>query len=1526
MPSYDADFDARMKDLMSYSVNQEVSKRKLEAEEAKEAQEEFNHRHTFVGALEGLATGIGDYFTGLGQAWSELQRASQAYNEADIYDYASANDDLSIDPKDIPVMNDYQMDAFRWKINAEKQFASVAGLGLGTVAGLATLGAGGAVVGGLATGSSALSGVAGTLATVGGAAMLARLPSAVMDMTDNLVTSTASTDFSDSEQVDAYTDNLTNTFLPMVPVVGDAYSVIRRLTGNDQEWNDLWRVNPGAAYAQLAVDIGQVATPIAYRALAMRKAKAFMKEADVDSIKDTTQDSPNKKAAPPPSSPSPNSSDAPNTHPTNKDVESSNEVPHQRVIRPEERNPLEDAPPDVRENIEDRMMKAKMTNLEEAGEAMAKAVKEGKIRPQEQSVDERIITNMAQSIKENGAAPYKISEPPEVALDIAPGDGGRPVEVTAPNEPKLVRYSEIYNAANELTTVREGGMNNMRKKGILGFFETINKGIRIAKRMDLPTTSHEIGHWLDQILNIKGADNELVANAKSVWGTNSYAPNQLRAEGIAEFTREYTLNPEFARKNFPEYTMLFEAEMSKHPELLKKWNNYNELVRRWYYQGGQARVGGAIALEDVRPKVSLKERLAQMGHHMNEQLFDGQAVLQHITDIVEQKIGQTLPDDKNPIRKARALKSFSQGLSLALTQHSGSDKPFMKALSDLTGYHWKNNTLLADVWGSLDAERLNAKYGDWYKKIGANDTYEAFATWLVSKSARARAQAVTNRIAPQLEATFLKMWSTYESYPDGSPKKELWMRLNGRKFHALMNRLKGIKKTGIDPDYKLPFKIEDADMLAANGPKEFRVAAVKMRRFNEDLLGFMTSKGLIDKSTKDYLLKTYGVYVPWQRVFESDMEYAPIDTIINKWFDEDLANATHAKGSLADLTPAIKKLTKTGSDRMIKDPLVGSCNNVFTIVSKVLRNDIAKSVTDLLGDKELRKMGLNDLDDLLMKVPDKDAKPSDKNRMFYVYEKGKKVLYQATDPLLYEALAGTDVASTKNALQLTLATMADIKRFTTTSSAGFAVTNLLRDTFTAMVRSRSNKWLPVVPIWDSVKGVFLQHPKDAKGKYLNALMEIAGVKNANLRREDTHIKANVRELMGGKTPVSPSGENFIKAAMNYGKKLYRGYTGVLDEIEMAPRIREAERLLREKNSLWKSIEGAREITMDFSKGGKATKKLNTYVPFLNANMQGLKNFFGTYSGKEINRNKALFRTSLLVGAGVALWALNHNDEWYRNLDPDIKNRFFCINVGNDTVMTIPKPEGFGALISAAERTLDYCYDNDKEAPGYLGDYIRGAFSPSATTFALAPIAEYVFNYDFFRNRDLIPQNLKKVRNDLQYNSSTSELGKKAGSLFGISPMAFDHMIRGYLGNIGSEVILNGSNILMGDKSKPAKDASQMPVVSRLFRNVNIRTAPTQVFQDKLKEAQKEVASKAMEAKGTIKGSKKFKDNTIKIYEKADKNIKRAYQIINEINNPKSKINKTTSPKDKANMINEQQRKIVQESIKALRKTGNTYYR
>nr|DAP62897.1 MAG TPA: Large polyvalent protein associated domain 38 [Caudoviricetes sp.] len=1494
MPTYDADFDAKMKDLFGQRVYQEQYKKAVAEAEAKAEQEEFDRRHSFKGAVEGLATTVSDYFTGLGQAWAEYQRASMAYNDADIYDYAGANDDFNVNPKDIPVMNEYQMDAFRWKINAGKALAGVVGRGVGTVAGLAGLAASGAGLAGLATGSTALTGAASTLSTVAGAGFLASLPMDTMNITEGVLTATHNTDFSDETQRGAYAENLTNTVLPMVPFFGDIYSSLRRLSGRDEEWNTLWRENPGAAYAQLAVDIGQVATPIAYKALHSKLTKTGltgMKQTDAESV---------VANVPPPSK-----------------GKKSRKKQQERAQHLMDTHKGE-APDFINDTVDERMVNARMDNLKQTGDAMAEQVSKGKIRPMKQSRAERIVTNLAKDIKDNGASPVRVKEPPLVSLDIADDPGGLPVRVVAPADPKLIRADEILGLAREITAVNEGHMSRMRRAGVLGYIQNFHDGIRVANRMNLPTLSHEIGHFLDKVLGIKGSDNELVGMAKRVWGSGTYEPGQMRVEGIAEFTREYTLNPEFARQNYPEYTIKFEAALSKHPELAMKFNKYAEGVRRWYYQGGQARVGGSIFMNDVQPKVSLRDRLKQAQLHVDEHFFDGHTVIKWITDVAEANLGATIIDEKNPIRKARALKSFREGLGLALTQRSGEDASFMKALRDLTGSQWKNNTLLADVWKSLDVEGMNTKYKDWYKKIGANDTYEAFSTYLVAKSAGERTRVVSFRNLKDLQEKLKAFYAKVNAIPEG-PERDKVLQDNKKAITSIKKRMVAILTTGVDPNYKLPFKLKDANEIVNGAPVEFIKSAKLMRDFNEDLLDFMVTKNLLTGKVAKELHRTYGTYIPWERVFEKDLGVKSVDDVVNSWFDNDLATATRTNGTLADVTPAIKRLTNTGSDRMIKDPLTSSVSNVFSVVSKALRNDVAKSVVDLIKD-EVAGQGLSSF---FVEVPD-TVSANPKDRIFTVYVKGKRKAYQANDPLLYEALSMSDPAGAKNFLQLIGATAASVKRASITNSVGFALSNLVRDSFVGMVRSRSKQWLPVIPIWDSVQGVWMQHSD--KHKYINAIMEISGIKNSGLRKEDKALRANIRALMGGKELAPVASEGFIRSAMYYTNKMFQGYMGSLDNIEMAPRIRELNRLMREGNSLWKSIEGAREITVDFSQGGKTSKKINTYVPFFNANMQGLKNFFGTYSGEDISRSRAVFRTALLLGAGVTLWNLNHNQEWYRNLDPDIKNRFFVLGVGDNTVMTIPKPEGFGVLISATERLLDYCADNDIEAPGYLGTYIRGSFLPSFTSCALAPIAEYVFNKDFFRDRPLVPENLKGTKPEFQYNSNTSELGKHMG-YFGISPMVFDHMVQSYLGNIGSELILGGSNVLLDDGTRPAKEITRMPGVSRLFRNANVRTEPVQVFQKKLEEARNETKSRALEATGSSRRTSKFRDRDSKVLERANKNISRAYKIINEINNPKSNLNKIKklTPEQKTDMLNEQQRKIIKYSVDALNRTGNSYY-
>lgn len=49
MPTYDADFDAKMKDLFGQRVYQEQYKKAVAEAEAKAEQEEFDRRHSFKG-------------------------------------------------------------------------------------------------------------------------------------------------------------------------------------------------------------------------------------------------------------------------------------------------------------------------------------------------------------------------------------------------------------------------------------------------------------------------------------------------------------------------------------------------------------------------------------------------------------------------------------------------------------------------------------------------------------------------------------------------------------------------------------------------------------------------------------------------------------------------------------------------------------------------------------------------------------------------------------------------------------------------------------------------------------------------------------------------------------------------------------------------------------------------------------------------------------------------------------------------------------------------------------------------------------------------------------------------------------------------------------------------------------------------------------------------------------------------------------------------------------------------------------
>ena len=103
---------------------------------------------------------------------------------------------------------------------------------------------------------------------------------------------------------------------------------------------------------------------------------------------------------------------------------------------------------------------------------------------------------------------------------------------------------------------------HIRGKGVRGQFNRQNQGIRSRIINDLPTISHELGHFLDNKYSITGTSltkelraelkNNLDEDMKSV-----YSKNKWEKEGLAEYIRKFLQNRETTSIDYPEFTKYF---------------------------------------------------------------------------------------------------------------------------------------------------------------------------------------------------------------------------------------------------------------------------------------------------------------------------------------------------------------------------------------------------------------------------------------------------------------------------------------------------------------------------------------------------------------------------------------------------------------------------------------------------------------------------------------------------------------------------------------------------------------------------------------------------------------------------------------------------------------------------------------------------------------------------------------------------------------------------------------------------------
>lgn len=563
--------------------------------------------------------------------------------------------------------------------------------------------------------------------------------------------------------------------------------------------------------------------------------------------------------------------------------------------------------------------------------------------------------------------------------------------------------------------------------------------------------------------------------------------------------------------------------------------------------------------------------------------------------------------------------------------------------------------------------------------------------------------------------------------------------------------------------------------LAKKHP-EFVEAAKNLYRFQQHLIDELVNAGMLSAKAAADMRKRWPHYVPFQRIVDG------ID-----------APSVGGK-KFVNVGNTIQKFK--GSSRDIVDPLESVISNTFRVVSAIERNKVGQSFVRL---SKMKGMG-----DLCEEVK---GTPKATDSTFYVWEGGKKKTY-ATSPELLKALKMTNEEGMSMLVKV-LRVPAGFLRSGATLSPEFILRNPVRDMISASLYSKHG----FIPVWDTMRGLALYLKK---GKEYWDYMNSGAAQSAMVSLDRDYLHGQMRDLLKKKSVLSMCA-NPIEALRAFSEATEmatrlaefdlakKGYTGI------------GNRLFGKERKPLSNVEAgieARDITLDFGRHGKRTQSWNQTVAFFNAAIQGTDKMV-----REFKEHPGQMLTKTFIGItlpSLVLWYLNKDDPRYQEL-PQWQKDIFWVIPGKDTLYKIPKPFELGILFGTVpERMMQYMYDKEKgrNGPGFkgLGSSILENLAPSIIPTGFLPAAEWMSNYSFFMDRNIVPLSQSKLPDRQQYGPYTSYLARKLGNAFNLSPRKIDNTIQDVGGNLaalGNSLIDQAAGL---SETRPAKRASEMPGV------------------------------------------------------------------------------------------------------------------
>ena len=679
-------------------------------------------------------------------------------------------------------------------------------------------------------------------------------------------------------------------------------------------------------------------------------------------------------------------------------------------------------------------------------------------------------------------------------------------------------------------------------------------------------------------------------------------------------------------------------------------------------------------------------------------------------------------------------------------------------------------------------------------------------------------------------------------------------------------------KKGKKPEnkpYLLPKGLTQTDLesVIKNAPPEFRKAAQMYWQFNNNILTVMEDAGLISSETHKLLNTKYKYYCPLMRDFS---DTAAADNFING-----LSNGGRGIGNVSSM---LRRISIEGSERNVINPLESTVKAVAVMCNRAERNKVGQMAVELA-----QKGGL---DAVIQEAEGTVADP--KNCIFTVMFDGEKKAYKTTQEL-YGPIVGYNLPAAGFVLGVAR-NAARLLRAGATTSPSFIIRNLIRDTVFAGVSSKNG----FTPIVDTIRGAYAL----ARDPRLRAEFKVAGVTQFNFYSSSEQIIKSLDEMAGGKAWKDYGAADIWRALMKYPAL-------ASEFVESSTRMGEFMKARKKGASLEEAAQAARELTLDFSRSGVQGEKVNQIVPFFNAVLQGSDKMVRLIKQDPVGTGTKL--AMYIVLPSLALWALNHDEDWYKEIDPEVKATCWLLPGG----LRIPKPQEAGILFgSGIEAVLDQTFNKDPEAISNWAKVFGGNIAPSIMPTIFLPLLEWQANYSFFRGQSITPQRLQNLPDELQYTPNTSAAARTLGSALKLSPVKIDNTIRGYTGTMGMTLVQQLDWFADEKQNMPYKKVSEWPFLRDFTVNQNIQNRSVDDFYKMLRKANEQHAGYGKKGKPTP---------AVQGVRKAGQLISKAQKDIRELT-----VNPRLSPEAKRQRIDQKKTYIKNVANKANNRFGKFF--